>query len=105
MASPVSVIWSASLSEQESKALDKFLSDAGLKPGTEGLEQLIRQILSGDFEDESEDDKEQSRRRFSARTDAIEQLLRDHGPLLAKGARVGLKILSDRFKAGNFPRS
>ena len=106
MASPVSVIWSASLSEQESKQLDQFLSESGLKPGAEGFEQLIRQLLSGEFGDDDEDNEDASKtRRFSARTDAIEQLLRDHGPMIAQGARIGLKILSDRFKAGNFPRS
>lgn len=89
---PVSVVWSVSLSEEESGQLEQILTESGLKPGLEGFEELIRQILSGDFGDD-EDEEEQPR----AKTDALEKLLRDHGPLIAEGGKLVLEAAKRRF--------
>lgn len=94
---PVAVVWSVSLSDQESEQLEQILSESGFKPGLEGFEELIRQILSGDFGDEDDDDNEQTNRRPRARTDALEQLLREHGPLIAEGGKIALEALQRRF--------
>lgn len=94
---PVAVVWSVSLSEPESEQLEQILSESGLKPGLEGFEELIRQILSGDFGEEDDDDNEPTNRRPRARTDALEQLLRDHGPLIAEGGKLALEALQRRF--------
>lgn len=91
---PVAVVWSVSLSEKESEQLEQILSESGLKPGLEGFEELIRQILSGDFGD---DEDEPTSRRPKARTDALEQLLRDHGPLIAEGGKLVLEAAKRRF--------
>lgn len=89
---PVAVVWSVSLSEQESEQLEQILTESGLKPGLEGFEALIRQILSGDFGDD-EDDAPRAR----PKTDALEQLLRDHGPLIAEGGKIVLEAAKRRF--------
>jgi hypothetical protein len=94
---PVAVVWSVSLSEQESEQLEQILSESGLKPGLEGFEELIRQILSGDFGEDEDDDNEPTNRRPRARTDALEQLLRDHGTLIAEGGKIALEALQRRF--------
>ena len=94
---PVAVVWSVSLSEKESEQLEQILSESGLKPGLEGFEELIRQIMSGDFGDDEDDEDEPTNRRPKARTDALEQLLRDHGPLIAEGGKIALEALQRRF--------
>ena len=94
---PVAVVWSVSLSEKESEQLEQILSESGLNPGLEGFEELIRQILSGDFGDDEDDEDEPTNRRPKARTDALEQLLRDHGPLIAEGGKIALEALQRRF--------
>lgn len=91
---PVAVVWSVSLSEQESEQLEQILTDSGLKPGLEGFEALIRQILSGDFGDDEEEDEAP---RARPKTDALEQLLRDHGPLIAEGGKLVLEAAKRRF--------
>jgi hypothetical protein len=89
----VSVVWSVSLTNEESEQLEQILSESGLKPGLEGFEALVRQILSGDFGDE-EDEEEAPRK---PRTDALEQLLRDHGPLIAEGGKIALEMVKKRL--------
>ena len=90
---PVAVVWSVSLSAQESEQLEQILTDSGFKPGLEGFEALIRQILSGDFGDDEEDEAPRAR----PKTDALEQLLRDHGPLIAEGGKLVLEAAKRRF--------
>ena len=87
----VSVVWSVSLTNEESEQLEQILSESGLKPGLEGFETLVRQILSGEFE---EDEDEAPRK---PKTDALEQLLRDHGPLIAEGGKLAFEMVKKRL--------
>jgi len=94
---PVSVVWSASLTSEESDRLEQILSESGLKPGLEGFEALVRQILSGEFGDDDDDDDAPRESPRRPKTDAIEQLLRDHGPLIAEGGKLVLEAAKRRF--------
>lgn len=89
----VSVVWSVSLTNEESEQLEQILSESGLKPGLEGFETLVRQILSGEFGDD-EDEDEAPRK---PKTDALEQLLRDHGPLIAEGGKLAFEMVKKRL--------
>ena len=94
---PISVVWSVSLTNEESDQLEQILSESGFKPGLEGFEVLIRQILSGEFGDDDEEEDTPRERPRRPKTDAIEQLLRDHGPLIAEGGKFVLEAAKRRF--------
>lgn len=92
----VSVVWSVSLTEEQSSKLEQILSESGLKPDLEGFETLVCQILSGEFGDDEDEEPAKSNPR-KPKTDALEQLLRDHGPLIAEGGKLALALARKRL--------
>lgn len=92
---PVSVIWSAALSQEESEKLEQILSELDLTPDIEGFQALIGKILS---EEEDVESISKPRRSRTPKTSNLEQLLAEHGPLIAAGAKAAVKVLEKRIR-------
>lgn len=93
---PVSVVWSVSLSQEDSEKLEQILSECELTPDIEGFEAFVGKILA---EEEDAESITKPRKSRAPKTSNLEQLIAEHGPLIAAGAKAAAKVLEQRFRS------
>jgi len=80
--SPRAVVWSVTLEPSENEALESAMSAHGLTIDSDGFEQFIRLVISGEFEGQN---------TSSPRLSGLESLLREHGPDFVRIGKIAIQ--------------